>query len=97
MLKIKEFHKDGTKIELKELEKFEFINYFSDIEPVPNCLNRSLSINCFIAIFTDLRIIKKYQSQVRNNYFTRFDREKRIRNKDIQDLIQADLVEKVEE
>ena len=33
MLKIKEFHKDGSKVELKELEKFGFKSkYYEEIE-----------------------------------------------------------------
>ncbi len=93
MLKIKELHKDGTKVDLKELEKFGF-------ERV-TCQNKFESYDRTKFIdrgtfgrATFQRIIIKQDKIVR---FYTMSRKQTFNKKWANDLIKADLVEKVEE
>ena len=81
MLKIK------ADVDLKQLG---FEKNFDEFENITAWI-KSISTNCFIAIFPNGKI-QKWQTATRNGYFTKYDKEKPIRKKD---LILAGLVEKV--
>lgn len=83
MLKIK------ADVDLKQLG---FEKDFDEFEHITAWI-KSISTNCFIAIFPNGEI-QKWQIVTRNGYFTKYDKEKPIREKD---LILAGLIGKVVE
>jgi len=104
MLRIKEFHKDGTKIELTELEKFGFKKHKHDRE---NVLISKWTRNWIEADSVDghkwgsdgwefYELVEILENkELKLNDFWSWDKKKL--DKIIDDLIKADLVEKVEE
>jgi len=91
MLRIKEFHKDGTKIELKELEKFGFKEYTKNSYAFNNN-DRDIA-----------EILIEQCEYVDDNFYiiiNPYGNNEAIKSKLLDilfDLIKADLVEKVEE
>jgi len=104
MLKIKEFHKDGTKVDLKELEKFGFRRHKQDSD---DTLTSKWSREWCEADSIDGHkcgsdgwefyplIVVKNNFEVK--YGSYWDWHIKEADTIIDDLIQADLVEKVEE